>query len=125
MKQVLTRALLAAMMGLGGVSIAPVAAMADGIYFGFDTGPGYRRPPPPPPPRGFYEGDRDFYRRPPPPPPPGYGCSEREAIRRAWRMGLEDAEVVRVTPRRVIVEGEVGNRIRQMQFANVPGCPPL
>lgn len=125
MKQVLTRALLAAMVGLGGISIAPVAAMADGIYFGFDTGPGYRRPPPPPPPRGFYEGDRDFYRRPPPPPPPGYGCSEREAVRRAWRMGLEDPEVVRVTPRRVIVEGEVGNRTRQMQFANVPGCPPL
>jgi hypothetical protein len=122
MKQVLTRTLLAAMVGLGGVSIAPVAAMADGIYFGFDTGPGYRRPPPPPP-APFYEG-REYYRRPPPP-PPGYGCSEREAVRRAWRMGLEDPEVVRVTPRRVIVEGQVGRRIRQIQFANVPGCPAL
>ncbi|HWU63466.1 MAG TPA: hypothetical protein VN112_15715, partial [Ensifer sp.] len=77
MKTVLTRAVLAAMVGLGGISIAPVAAMADGIYFGFDTGPGYRRPPPPPP-SGFYEG-RDGYRRPPPP-PPGYGCSAREAV---------------------------------------------
>ncbi|HZG27369.1 MAG TPA: hypothetical protein VE079_02810 [Ensifer sp.] len=121
MKQFLTRAVLAAMVGVGGISIAPVAALADGIYFGFDTGPGDRRPPPPPPGR-FY--DEPGYRRPPPP-PPGYGCSEREAIRRAWRMGLEDPEVVRVTPRRVIVEGQAGRRIRQIQFANVPGCPPL
>lgn len=122
MKQVLTRVLLAGMVGLGGISIAPVAALADGIYFGFDTGPTYRRPPPPPPGRFYDEPD---FRRRPPPPPPGYGCSEREATRRAWRMGLEDPEVVRVTPRRVIVEGEVGNRTRQIQFANVPGCPPL
>ncbi len=124
MKQFLTRVLLAAMVGGAGLSVAPVAALADGIYFGFDNGPGYgnRPPPPPPPPPGrFY--DEPGYRRPPP--PPGYGCSEREAVRRAWRMGLEDPEVVRVTPRRVIVEGQVGRRLRQVQFANVPGCPPL
>jgi hypothetical protein len=120
MKQILTKALLAAMVGMGGLSAAPVAAFADGIYFGFDTGPGYRRPPP-----DRFMGDPDVYDRRRPPPPPGYGCSDREALRRAWRMGLEQPEIVRVTPRRVIVEGEVGRRIRQIQFANVPGCPPL
>ncbi len=51
MKQFLTRVLLAAMVGGAGLSVAPVAALADGIYFGFDNGPGYgNRPPPPPPP---------------------------------------------------------------------------
>ncbi len=41
MKQFLTRVLLAAMVGGAGLSVAPVAALADGIYFGFDNGPGY------------------------------------------------------------------------------------
>lgn len=124
MKQVLTKAFLAGIVGVAGLSAAPVAALADGIYFGFDTGPGYHRGPPPPPP-GFYRGGPNDYGNRPPPPPPGYGCSERQALRRAWRMGFEQPEVVRVTPRRVIVEGEVGRRIRRIEFANVPGCPPL
>lgn len=124
MKQVLTRVLLAVMVGAGALSIAPVAAMADGIYFGFDTGPDYRRGPPPPPPPGRFYGEPNVYERRAPP-PPGYGCSPRQAIRQAWRMGFQDPEVVRVTPRRVVVEGEIGRRLRQVQFANVPGCPPL
>ena len=73
MKQILTKALLAAMVGMGGLSAAPVAAFADGIYFGFDTGPGYRRPPP-----DRFMGDPDVYdrRRPPPPPPDGGGGAQ-------------------------------------------------
>jgi hypothetical protein len=125
MKQVLTKALLAAVIGISGLSAAPVAALADGIYFGFDTGPGDRRGPPPPPDRFGPPGARERFDRRPPPPPPGYGCSEREALRRAWRMGFDKPEIVRVTPRRVIVEGGYGRRLRQIEFANVPGCPPL
>lgn len=117
MTQFFNRALMAAMVAVSGLAVAPAAAWADGIYFGFDTGPG-RGPPP-----GIYE-HHDYGRRPPPP-PPGYGCSEREALRRAWRMGLDRPEIVRVTPRRVIVEGEVGRRLQQVQFANVPGCPAI
>lgn len=117
MTQFFTRAVLAAMVATSGLAVAPAAAFADGIYFGFDTGPDRG------PPRGFY--DRHDYGRRPPPPPRGYGCSEREALRRVWRMGLERPEVVRVTPRRVVVEGEVGRRLQQLQFANVPGCPQL
>lgn len=124
MLKVVTRALLVAMVGMGGLSAVPAVALADGIYFGFDTGPTYHR-------------DRDRFAPPPGVydrhgPPPGFDrhgprgeCSDREALRRAWRMGLERPEIVRVTPRRVIVEGQVGRRLRQMEFANVPGCPPL
>ncbi|MBB4189552.1 hypothetical protein [Sinorhizobium terangae] len=64
--------------------------------------------------------DRDYdrdYRR---------GCSERQAIRRAYSLGLDDPEIESVTRRQVVVDG-VGRRGRYttVYFANRPGCPRI
>jgi hypothetical protein len=125
MTHILTKTVLAAAIGLGSLAMAPAAALADGFYFGIESGGG---------PRHHFDNDRpmgpprdDFYGRPHRrPPPPMGGCSDREALRQAWRMGLDQPEVVRVTPRSVVVEGEGRHhRIVQMRFANFPGCPPM
>lgn len=125
MTHVATKALLALALSLGSLAAAPAVALADGFYFGLDTGP---RPMPgpdrgpydgryPPPPREFRDGPREFRDR---------GCDEREALRKAWRMGLDRPEIVRMTPRRIVVEGEGRRgRIIRVEFANAPGCPVI
>ncbi|WP_026620244.1 hypothetical protein M728_002590 [Ensifer sp. WSM1721] len=57
---------------------------------------------------------------------PYRGCSERQAIRRAYRLGLRDPEVQSITRREVAVDG-VGRRGRYttVYFANRPGCPRI
>lgn len=57
---------------------------------------------------------------------PYRGCSERQAIRRAYRLGLRDPEIEAVTRRQVVVDG-VGRRGRYttVYFANRPGCPRI
>jgi hypothetical protein len=113
------RAFLAAMIGLTGLSAAPVAAFADGIYFGFNSGPDMDPGPPGPPPGWRRHHHMDDFGG-----PPMMGCDQRQALKRAWRMGLDHPQVVRVTPRRIVIEGEGDNGdIRRVQFANVPGCP--
>ena len=115
-----TRMTVAALLGLGSLTAVPAVALADGVYFSFGDGPrmdhrprdyeGHR-------PREFRDRDMDRGR--------GF-CEERFALRKAWRMGLEDPQIARVTPRRVIVEGAGRHRrMVQVQFANVPGCPEL
>ncbi|WP_331374244.1 hypothetical protein [Sinorhizobium chiapasense] len=53
------------------------------------------------------------------------GCSERQAIRRAYRLGLSDPEIEAVTRRQVVVDG-VGRRgLTTVYFANRPGCPRI
>jgi len=64
--------------------------------------------------------DRDRDRRGPP-----RGCSEREARAAARDAGLRDAEVVRVTPGRVVVEGRTRRGPDRMTFANERGCPEI
>ncbi len=53
------------------------------------------------------------------------GCSEREARFAARQAGLRDPEVVRVTPRRIVVEGMTRRGPDEIVFANVRGCPEL
>ncbi|MCZ4093034.1 MULTISPECIES: hypothetical protein [Sinorhizobium] len=57
---------------------------------------------------------------------PYRGCSERQAIRRAYRLGLRDPEIEAITRRQVVVDG-VGRRGRYttVYFANRPGCPRI
>ncbi|MFF2320436.1 hypothetical protein ACFVTJ_05235 [Agrobacterium sp. NPDC058088] len=53
------------------------------------------------------------------------GCSEREARAAARESGLRDPEVVRVTPRRVVVEGFTRRGQDRITFANERGCPEI
>lgn len=53
------------------------------------------------------------------------GCSEREARAAAREAGLRDPEVVRVTPRRVVVEGFTRRGPDRITFANERGCPEI
>ncbi|MDH7800814.1 MULTISPECIES: hypothetical protein [unclassified Rhizobium] len=65
---------------------------------------------------------RDMDRRGP---PRMRGCSEREARAAARESGLRDPEVVRVTPRRVVVEGYGRRGPERITFANERGCPEI
>lgn len=53
------------------------------------------------------------------------GCSEREARAAARASGLRDPEVIRVTPRRVVVEGDTRRGTDTITFANQRGCPEI
>lgn len=55
----------------------------------------------------------------------GPGCSPRQALAIARSEGLRNAEVIRVTPRSLTVEGDTRRGPDQMRFANVPGCPEI
>jgi hypothetical protein len=52
-------------------------------------------------------------------------CSEREAREAARDSGLRDPEVVRVTERRVVVEGMTRRGPQRITFANRDGCPEM
>ncbi|KOF13982.1 hypothetical protein AC244_29250 [Ensifer adhaerens] len=64
--------------------------------------------------RRYYE---DEYDRP--------RCSPRQAIRRASRLGIRDAEIQAVTRRQIIVDGVRRGRFVTVAFANRPGCPRI
>lgn len=52
-------------------------------------------------------------------------CGEREARAAARDSGLRDPEVVRVTDRRVVVEGMTRRGPDRITFANTRGCPEI
>ena len=52
-------------------------------------------------------------------------CGEREARAAARDSGLRDPEVVRVTERRVVVEGMTRRGPDRITFANRRGCPEI
>ncbi|WP_075627188.1 hypothetical protein [Xaviernesmea oryzae] len=52
-------------------------------------------------------------------------CGQREARAAARDAGLRDPEVVRVTDRRVVVEGMTRRGPERISFANMRGCPEL
>lgn len=65
--------------------------------------------------------DRDRDRRG----PPMRGCSERDARAAARQSGLRDPEVVRSSPRRIVVEGYTRRGQETITFANERGCPEI
>lgn len=52
-------------------------------------------------------------------------CSERQALRRASRLGVRDPEIQAVTRRQIIIDGERRGRFVTVAFANRPGCPRI
>ncbi|RVO90112.1 hypothetical protein [Sinorhizobium meliloti] len=105
--------LFAAGLILGGAAAAvPSASSAQSfdLYIGPD-GPQLRD-------RRYDDDDYDYR--------PSRGCSERQAIRRAYRLGIRDPDIRSVTRREVAVDG-VGRRGRltTVFFANRPGCPRI
>lgn len=114
-------AALSAIVVLGALAAAPVAAQASSgnLYLGFGSsqhgvGIGFQ----------FGNSSRQHYR-------PGRHhrtgtCSPREAVHKASRMGLRHARVVHVGYRAVAVEGRGrGNRLHQVVFANTRHCPVI
>lgn len=112
MKKLLSRIGLVALMTLGGLAgLQPAAAQADdfGIEFRFGNDDGYN-------PRHSQEyrwghGDRRE------------GCRPERALRIARYEGLRRAEIVRITPRVVVVRGRTPYGWDRLVFANVRGCP--
>ncbi|TCN19830.1 hypothetical protein EV184_12959 [Sinorhizobium americanum] len=62
-----------------------------------------------------YDDDDDYRRY--------RGCSERQAIRRAYRLGVRDPEIQSITRREIAVEGIRRGRFTTVYFANRTGCP--
>jgi hypothetical protein len=52
-------------------------------------------------------------------------CSPGEAMAAARDEGYRHPRIVRVTDRRVVVEGMTEDGIDRISFANRPGCPAL
>ncbi|MCK0196015.1 hypothetical protein MWN34_03725 [Ancylobacter sp. 6x-1] len=117
MRNITAAAVCAALIATTPLLVPVVPAHAQG--FNIEVGPNGVRPVPPP--DYGYDDDRG--------PPPGArmrgGCSERQARAAARDEGLRNAEVVSVTPRSIVVEGDTRRGPERIRFANRPGCPTL
>lgn len=62
--------------------------------------------------------DDDYYRAP--------RCSPRQAIRRAYRLGLRDPEILSITRRQIVIDGidRYGDEAT-LYLANRRGCPRI
>ncbi len=113
----LTRSILVvAALATGGVATTAAPAAADGFRFGITIGeraqPVHGR---------SYRGQRDYrdYREYRP------ACQPRRAVRKASRMGLHRARVIRANRRAVVVAGRSRGDRAIVRFAREPGCPVL
>lgn len=118
MFKALRTAALSALVAFGAIAAMPASAQASGggIYLGFGSGHG--------PSVGFHFGDAGHRGG------PGYHrgghCSPREAVRKASRMGLRNARVVRANNRSIHVQGrERGYGPTRVIFANARHCPVI
>ncbi|WEX75486.1 hypothetical protein PYH37_000906 [Sinorhizobium numidicum] len=113
MKRTIGKVLATVLVGVGTMIALPSVPSAQGLdlYIG-PGGPDldFRESP-----RRYYDDD-DYRGR----------CSERQAIRRAYRLGIRDPEVQDVTRRQVVVDGvsRRGN-YTTVYFANRRGCPRI
>lgn len=119
---ILRNAALSAVIGLGSIAAMPASAQASsgGVYLGFGSqGSNF----------GFHFSDQAQYRD-----RGGHrprfdrdrGCSAREAVRKASRMGLHRARVVSENRRVIRVQGRAyGNHRATITFANARTCPVL
>lgn len=132
MFKILKTAALSALIGLGAFAAMPATAQAQsgGVYLGFgNQGPtvGVQFND-----RGRHDlRDREYherdYRDVRPRDRRDRGCSVREALNKAERMGLRRARVVDDNRRVVRIEGRRGNspRMAMIVFANERNCPVI
>lgn len=112
---------LTALIGIGGFVVTPMVAQAQGLYLQFgdrhrdgaefglrfgDTGRPHRNWN-----RGGFDGPR---------------CDQRDALRKASRMGLDNVRIEDRTPRSITVRGrdEYGRR-DYITFGRAPHCPVI
>jgi hypothetical protein len=72
---------------------------------------------------GVYDRNRereDYDRR-----EPRRGCNPDEALEAARDEGLRRVQIVRVSPRSIVVQGDSRRGPERMTFANRRGCPEL
>ncbi len=110
----LTRSIIVvAALATGGTALTAAPAAADGFRFGITIGERAQ------PVHGRSYRDHRAYRdyRP--------ACSPRRAVRKARRMGVNRARIVRVNRRAVVVKGRsMGDRVL-VRFARERRCPVL
>lgn len=127
-------AVVSALLAASAISFAPASAQADSLYFSLGMGgprgdviidDGYapardwRRP------DDRWDRRDDRWERPRWDRRDERGCSPRNALRRAYRMGLDRPFVARENRRMIVVAGR-GDRGREwISFAQVPGCPVI
>jgi len=108
MLKLLSTAGLALTMTLGGMAAPLNFAQAQDLEL--RIGPDGVQP-------AFRDRDRDRRRRD--------GCDPEEARDLARDAGLRRAQVVRVSERRIVIEGMTRRGPERMTFANRRGCPEL
>jgi hypothetical protein len=109
---------LSALVGLGGMTVAPIVANAGdggGVYLRFGDRDGGRF--------GLQFGEsgqsRRHWDR-------GRGeCSQGEAVRKASRMGLRNARVVDTSRRSITVRGRMGGQREFITFGRSGRCPVI
>ncbi|MBB4194929.1 hypothetical protein GGE45_004849 [Rhizobium aethiopicum] len=105
---------LIGLASMTGLTIAPTIAAAQDMEL--RIGPGGV---------GVYDRDRDrdrydrYERRGP------RGCDPDDALDIARSEGLRRAQIVRMSPRRIVVEGMTRRGPDRMVFANRRGCPEI
>ena len=109
---------LSAMLGIAGLTSAPMAAQADGLYLNFNDDGDTRF--------GVYAGDHaprhyrpDFEER------RGRGCTPDRALDKADRMGIHRARIIDVSRHTITVAGrDRGERV-VVTFGRGRHCPVL
>ncbi|AIC26323.1 hypothetical protein IE4771_CH01172 [Rhizobium etli bv. mimosae str. IE4771] len=104
--------ILIGLAAMSGLTIAPTIAAAQDLEL--RLGPGGV---------GVYDRDRDRYdrydrRRP-------RGCDPDDALDIARSEGLRRAQIVRMSPRSIVVQGMTRRGPERMVFANRRGCPEI
>ncbi|PDT33357.1 hypothetical protein CO671_25565 [Rhizobium sp. M10] len=104
--------ILVGLAAMSGLTVAPTLAAAQDLEL--RIGPGGV---------GVYDRDRDRYdrydRRGP------RGCDPDDALDIARSEGLRRAQIVRMSPRSIVVQGMTRRGPERMVFANRRGCPEI
>ncbi|MDR7145371.1 hypothetical protein [Rhizobium sp. BE258] len=103
--------ILIGLAAMSGLTVAPVIAGAQDMEL--RVGPGGV---------GIYDPNRDddrYDRR------RDRGCDPDDALDIARGEGLRRAQILRVTPRSIVIQGYTRRGPERMQFANRRGCPEI